>query len=202
MTPARTRSHSASNPMCPVVTSPSIVTSSTSASNPLIETRPHVVKAGSAASPPPDERWNALRSRRSSPVSVRAASSRWIFVAHSGRPNGSSVSASGTAPGAPVRRIPPTVTCDGAPPSRRSPSASTTCEPTVRPNRTIHARGIWSVFSIVPVATPSAITAPDAAESRSVSVSSPSSWASSRTGTETVFSVSPGAKVSSPLRAV
>ena len=55
---------------------------------------------------------------------------------------------------------------------------------------------------MVPVATPSAIAAPDAAESRSRIVSTPSSWASSSTGTEIVFAVSPGAKRSLPLARV
>ena len=84
----------------------------------------------------------------------------------------------------------------------RRPRASTTCPARVRPNRASHAAGMWSVFSIVPVATPSAIAAPDDAVSRSVKVSAPSSWASSSTGTEIVFSVSPGAKRSLPLARV
>ena len=128
-----------------------------------------------------------------------ADSSRCARVAQSGSPNGSSDSASGTAPGAPVRGMPPTVTCEAVAPSRRWPRASTTCDPTVRPNRTIHASGMWSVLLMVPVAEPSSMYAPDAFDSVSVSVSEPSSWASSSTGTETVFSVSPAAKVSLPL---
>ena len=55
---------------------------------------------------------------------------------------------------------------------------------------------------MVPVAVPSARYAPDGFESVSVSVSLPSSCASSSTGTETVFSVSPAVKVSVPLAAV
>ena len=55
---------------------------------------------------------------------------------------------------------------------------------------------------IVPVASPSAITAPAAFESLKLNVSRPSSWASSSTGTLTVFAVSPAAKVSVPLVAV
>ena len=98
--------------------------------------------------------------------------------------------------------MPPTVTCEPVPPSRRWPSASTTCDPTVRPNRTIHASGIGSELLMVPIAEPSARYAPDGFDSVSVSVSLPSSWASSSTGTETVFSVSPAAKVSVPLVAV
>ena len=54
----------------------------------------------------------------------------------------------------------------------------------------------------LPVAVPSAIRAPEAFVSRSVKVSSPSSITSSSTGTRTVFSVSPGSKVSWPFRAV
>ena len=72
----------------------------------------------------------------------------------------------------------------------------------MRPNRAIHACGIASVFSIVPVATPSARYAPDGFVSVSVSVSEPSSWESSRTATLTVFAVSPGAKVTLPVAAV
>ena len=55
---------------------------------------------------------------------------------------------------------------------------------------------------MVPTASPSAMVIPDAFESLSVSVSSPSSMASSSTGTETVFAVTPAAKVSVPLVAV
>ena len=86
--------------------------------------------------------------------------------------------------------------------ARRASTASSTWSVTVRPKRASHACGMWSAFSIVPVATPSAIRAPVAAVSRSVKVSSPSSCASSSTGTATVFAVSPGTKVSSPFRAV
>ena len=50
------------------------------------------------------------------------------------------------------------------------------------------------------VAGPAGMYAPEGFES--VSVSLPSSWASSSTGTETVFSASPAAKVSAPLVAV
>ena len=77
-------------------------------------------------------------------------------------------------------------------------SASTTWLPTVRPKRTIHAAGIWSQFSIVPVAVASARYAPEGFESVSVSVSSPSSCASSSTVTSTVFDRSPVANLSVP----
>ena len=131
-----------------------------------------------------------------------ADSSRCARVAQSGSPNGSSDSASGTAPGAPMRGMPPTVTCEPLAPSRRCVNASITWLPTVRPNRTIHAPGMWSELLMVPVAVPSSRYAPEAFESASVSVSEPSSCASSSTATETVFSVSPAAKVSVPDAAV
>ena len=72
----------------------------------------------------------------------------------------------------------------------------------MRPNRASHACGRGSEFSMVPVATPSSIRAPEGFDNASASVSSPSSWASSSTGTETVFAVSPGANVSVPERPV
>ena len=55
---------------------------------------------------------------------------------------------------------------------------------------------------MVPVAVPSAIRALDAFESVNVMVSPPSSIASSSTGTETVFAVSPGLNDSVPEVAV
>ena len=70
---------------------------------------------------------------------------------------------------------------------------------TLRPNLAIHALDNGSELTIVPVATPSAMRAPEALRSRSVKVSSPSSTTSSSTGTRTVFPVSPGAKLSLPL---
>ena len=76
--------------------------------------------------------------------------------------------------------------------------ASITCAPTVRPKRVIQASGSGSVFLMVPVAVPSTIRAPKASESVSVTVSAPSLWASSSTGTEMVFEVSLTAKVSEP----
>ena len=79
---------------------------------------------------------------------------------------------------------------------------STTCSATVRPNRASHAFGILSVFSIVPVASRSPSRAPATFESRSRNVSCPSSWPSSRIGTDTVFTRSPAAKVSVPVVAV
>ena len=72
----------------------------------------------------------------------------------------------------------------------------------MRPKRAIHACGIGSEFSIVPVAVPSAIRAPDAFERESVSVSEPSLCASSTIGTDTVLPMSPGSNVSVPLVAV
>ena len=102
----------------------------------------------------------------------------------------------------PPRLMPPTVTCEPPAPSNREVTASTTWLPTVRPKRIIHSRCNGSLFTIVPVAVPSSMRAPDALESVSVSVSLPSSWASSNTGTETVFAVSPAANVSVPLTGV
>ena len=87
MIPASPRSHSASNPTSPVVTSPSIVTSSSSALNPAVATRPHAVKAAPPCciALPALEMWNALRSRRSSAVMVCASASRSAFFAHLGQ---------------------------------------------------------------------------------------------------------------------
>ena len=80
--------------------------------------------------------------------------------------------------------------------------ASTTWPATVRPKRASHAFGIGPEFSIVPVASASRIRAPVGSDKVSVSVSPPSSCASLRTATSTVFSVSPGSKVSVPEAAV
>ena len=80
----------------------------------------------------------------------------------------------------------------------RASTCSTTCTAAVRPNRAISARGIASVFLIVPVAEPSARYAPEAFMSTRLSVSEPSSCESSSTATVTVFAVSPAAKVSIP----
>ena len=75
-----------------------------------------------------------------------------------------------------------------------------TCSATVRPKRASHAFGIASEFSMVPMAVASLSQAlpPRGLESVSTNVSSPSSWASFSTGTDTVFAVSPGRKVSVP----
>ena len=71
--------------------------------------------------------------------------------------------------GTPVRRTGP-----GSPAPRgaaiRSSMCSTTCSAVARPKRASSAAGIRSVFSIVPVASSSVTTAPDAFDSRSVSV--------------------------------
>ena len=107
-------------------------------------------------------------------------------------------------PGAPMTLMPATVTCEPPAPSRRWVNASTTWLPTVRPNRTIHARGIASVLLMVPVPSASASLTRDGLGlwSRRVMVSDPSSCESSRTGTDTVFEVSPVLKVSVPFVAV
>ena len=98
---------------------------------------------------------------------------------------------------------PPSVTCEPPDdPDRRPVTASTTWPATVRPKRDSHIFCNGSELTIVPVASPSATTAPEAFRSRSVKVSSPSSTTSSSTGTRTRFSVSPGAKRSLPLARV
>ena len=84
----------------------------------------------------------------------------------------------------------------------RSSTCSTTCTAAVRPNRAKRARGSGSRFSIVPVASPSVSRPPEAPDSVSVSVSSPSSCASSSTPTSIVFDDSPAWNVSVPLAAV
>ena len=68
-----------------------------------------------------------------------------------------------------------------------SSTCSTTCTATVRPNRAINARGIGSLFLIVPVA--SAMRAPEAFDS--VSGSEPSSWLSANTLIDPVCWVDP-----------
>ena len=80
----------------------------------------------------------------------------------------------------------------------RSSTASSTCSATVRPKRDSHAFGMWSLFSMVPFATASAMVAPTAFVSISHITSRPSSWASSSTATWTVLNVSPGANASVP----
>ena len=65
-----------------------------------------------------------------------------------------------------------------------------------------HARGIGSLFTMVPVASPSPMTAPEALLKVNVNVSSTSSVASSSTGTFTDCSTTPAAKVSVPEAAV
>ena len=100
--------------------------------------------------------------------------------------------ASSSAIAARSTRWPPTVTC--APESgfaSRSETASVTWLATVRPKRESHIFWSGSSFAMVPVASPSAMTAPFALLRRSVNVSSPSSSASSSTVTDTVFAVSP-----------
>ena len=85
----------------------------------------------------------------------------------------------------------------------RSSTASRTWSATVRPKRASHACGIASEFSMVPVASPSAMrTFSDGLDSVSVIVSEPSLCASSSTSTETVRLVTSGAKVSVPDTAV
>ena len=84
----------------------------------------------------------------------------------------------------------------------RSSIVVTTCSAVARLKRAKSAAGIRSAFSIVPVASPSARYAPEAFDSVSVSVSSPSSCASSNTETSIVFDESPAWNESVPLAAV
>ena len=90
--------------------------------------------------------------------------------------------------------------CRGA--AIRSSMWVTTCSAVARPMRASSAAGIRSAFSIVPVASPSATCAPEAFDSRSVSVSSPSSCASSSTLTSIVADEAPRWTESVPLVAV
>ena len=93
-------------------------------------------------------------------------------------------------------RLTSTPGCRGA--SNRPSTATSTWSATVRPKRAIHAFGMAPLLRMVPTASPSAMRAPTGFASSSVSVSDPSSCSSASTGTETVCSVSPGAKVSVP----
>ena len=133
--------------MSPVVTSPSMRTSSTSASNPPVATRPQAANAGPPLASPPDERWKELPSRSSRSVIVRVPPRCSDSLAHSGQRLGSA-----PARLVPSRLMPPTVTCALVPPSNRAVTASTTWLPTVRPKRVIHAFGIGSLFVMVPTA--------------------------------------------------
>ena len=71
---------------------------------------------------------------------------------------------------------------------------SSACSAAARPKRASHAAGIGSSFTMVPMATPSAIAAPRAPYSRTSKVSVPSSWLSLKIPTQNRFSVSPGRK--------
>lgn len=90
--------------------------------------------------------------------------------------------------------------CRGA--EMRSSTCSTMCTAAVRPKRAMSAAGIASWFSIVPVAVALVSTAPEGFDNVSVSVSSPSSCASSSTATSMVCDVCPVPNVSVPLFAV
>ena len=81
----------------------------------------------------------------------------------------------------------------------RASTCSTTCCAVARPNRASSAAGSRSAFSIVPVASASSRRASDTFDSASTNVSSPSSCASSSTGTATVFDDSPASNVNVPL---
>ena len=202
-----------------MATSPSRDSSPARPEKPDRATRPH----RPSESPSPASRTNskAVPARASSPVTARlspASGSRPspVFSASSAmKARRSSSASSGTARGPPS--VPPPAAVSVPVPSgsaspairprkpgrrsapRRSRTAATAWSATVRPKRASHAPGTGSSFSIVPVASPSAMTAPVAFFSTSVKVSSPSSTASSRMATDTVFAVSPAAKASVPF---
>ena len=71
----------------------------------------------------------------------------------------------------------------------------------MRPKRASHAAGIASLFSMVPVASASAMRAPRAFDRRSTMVSARSSCESSRTMMLTTFDTLPGRKRRVPERA-
>ena len=83
----------------------------------------------------------------------------------------------------------------------RSSTCSTTSTAAVRPKRAGSARGSGSELTIVRVASPSVSRPPEAFDSTSVGVSSPSSCASSSTVTSTAVDDSPVSNVSVPLAA-
>ena len=76
--------------------------------------------------------------------------------------------------------------------AKRPSTASTACSATVRAKRASHACGITSTLMMVPTALASASLTRDGLgfEIVKVTVSELSSFASSRTGTDTVFKVS------------
>ena len=192
------------------VTSPSSVSSPSRPSKRDTAPRPHSAPKPVSVLPPVSANDEPVSSSRplTSRVSKRlpcvsSSSLRSHFENASSRASASRRSASSSvAP--PPSRCPATLASTpgarGA--SSRLSTASSTWLATVRPNRASHALGIASVLSMVPVASPSSIVAPDGLESVNVIVSPPSSWASSSTGTETVLPVSPDAKVSVPEAAV
>ncbi len=98
------------------------------------------------------------------------------------------------------------VTCEPAPRgvSSRAVTDATASEATMRPNRASHIACSGSSFLTTPFASRCILRryAPCGFESLSVNVSLPSSCESSSSATETVFAVSPGAKVSVPDAAV
>src|SRR3954467_9256051 len=74
--------------------------------------------------------------------------------------------------------------------------------PSTRETSRTDTVGVGSLSTIVPVASPSAIAAPDGENRWKENCSSSSSRVSPMTGTSTVFEVSPGAKVADPLTVV
>ena len=103
-------------------------------------------------------------------------------------------------------RCPANVTCEPASRgvSSRAVTDATASEATMRPNRASHIACSGSSLRMTPFALLCMFLryAPFGLESRSRIVSLPSSMASSSTGTETVFAVSPAVKVSVPDVAV
>ena len=181
-------------------------------SKPPIAPRPQSAQEGPSA--PPTGSRNDEPASRSRPDRVRApasgsaspsASRATTRVAQAAASASSDArrararSASVTSAPAPTR-CPASVRWPGAsaPASSRARTASVAWTATVRPKRASHAAGIGPSFSMVPVASPSAMTAPLGLLSSSRRVSAPSSCASSSTATDTVFEVSPAAKVSVP----
>ena len=99
---------------------------------------------------------------------------------------------------------PASVTCapGESPASSRSETAPVTWSPTVRPKRASHIACRWSSFVMSPCVSLVFRYAPRGFESRNRKCSVPSSSASSVIGTDTVFAVSRGAKVSVPVTCV
>ena len=174
--PASQRWVPMSAPSMPVVTSPSISTSSTSDLNPPVANSPQAPQLGAPFSPPPPTE-NALVSHasrmlmsRMTSVRSRSSSSRRPLTPS---PLTGSASVSGAGPRA--TRSPARVTCSSLPPMVRFSMASRTLKAIVRTNRIPHSFWSGSEFSMVPVAVASLMYPPTGFESVIVKVSVPSS---------------------------